>query len=77
MINVIKKFRSLFIILGIAITFVFPKVSYAYPVFAQQAYANPREATGRIVCANCHRKFDSGYDSTLLETYRILKRKNI
>jgi len=54
MINVIKKFRSLFIILGIAITFVFPKVSYAYPVFAQQAYANPREATGRIVCANCH-----------------------
>merc|ERR1711990_1330659 len=31
-----------------------PKVSYAYPVFAQQAYENPREATGRIVCANCH-----------------------
>ena len=26
----------------------------AYPVFAQQNYANPREATGRIVCANCH-----------------------
>jgi apocytochrome f len=33
---------------------VFPKVSYAYPVFAQNAYENPREATGRIVCANCH-----------------------
>jgi apocytochrome f len=32
----------------------FPKVSYAYPVFAQNAYQNPREATGRIVCANCH-----------------------
>jgi apocytochrome f len=31
-----------------------PKVSYAYPVFAQNAYQNPREATGRIVCANCH-----------------------
>jgi len=30
-----------------------------------------------IVCANCHRKFDSGDDSTLLETYRILKQKNI
>jgi apocytochrome f len=29
-------------------------VSYAYPVFAQNAYQNPREATGRIVCANCH-----------------------
>jgi apocytochrome f len=33
---------------------VFPKTSYAYPVFAQNAYENPREATGRIVCANCH-----------------------
>nr|UVH68562.1 cytochrome f [Corydalis casimiriana subsp. brachycarpa] len=28
--------------------------SYAYPIFAQQGYENPREATGRIVCANCH-----------------------
>lgn len=26
----------------------------AYPIFAQQGYENPREATGRIVCANCH-----------------------
>jgi apocytochrome f len=26
----------------------------AYPIFAQQAYENPREATGKIVCANCH-----------------------
>jgi apocytochrome f len=26
----------------------------AYPVFAQQNYPQPREATGRIVCANCH-----------------------
>jgi len=26
----------------------------AYPVFAQQNYENPREANGRIVCANCH-----------------------
>ena len=26
----------------------------AYPVYAQGAYENPREATGRIVCANCH-----------------------
>jgi len=30
-----------------------------------------------IVCANCHRKFDSGDESTLLETYGILKQKNI
>lgn len=28
--------------------------SLAYPVYAQQGYENPREATGRIVCANCH-----------------------
>jgi len=26
----------------------------AYPIYAQQNYENPREATGRIVCANCH-----------------------
>ena len=28
--------------------------SWAYPFWAQQNYANPREATGKIVCANCH-----------------------
>jgi apocytochrome f len=44
----------MFLFLAIAGTLFFPKVSYAYPVFAQQAYENPREATGRIVCANCH-----------------------
>jgi len=49
-----NKFRSVFLILGIMGSVLFPKVSYAYPVFAQQAYQNPREATGRIVCANCH-----------------------
>jgi apocytochrome f len=27
---------------------------FAYPIFAQQNYKNPREANGRIVCANCH-----------------------
>lgn len=26
----------------------------AYPLYAQQLYKNPREANGRIVCANCH-----------------------
>ncbi|CAN1200871.1 Cytochrome f [Linum perenne] len=29
-------------------------ISNAYPIFAQKSYENPREATGRIVCANCH-----------------------
>ena len=54
MIQSIKKFKSVFVILGIVGTVFLPKVSYAYPVFAQNAYQNPREATGRIVCANCH-----------------------
>ena len=54
MLETIKKFKSVFLILGILGTMVSPKVSYAYPVFAQNAYQNPREATGRIVCANCH-----------------------
>jgi apocytochrome f len=34
--------------------FIFPSVSFAFPIYAQQAYQNPREANGRIVCANCH-----------------------
>jgi apocytochrome f len=46
--------RIFLITLGILISLIFPKASYAYPVFAQQAYESPREATGRIVCANCH-----------------------
>tara|TARA_B100000475_G_scaffold156415_1_gene117235 strand:- start:723 stop:1655 length:933 start_codon:yes stop_codon:yes gene_type:complete len=50
----LNNLRSLFLVLGIISTTVFPKVSYAYPVFAQNAYESPREATGRIVCANCH-----------------------
>jgi len=31
-----------------------PSTSWAYPFWAQQNYENPREATGKIVCANCH-----------------------
>ena len=54
MVQIVKKFKSVFVILGIVGTIFLPKVSYAYPVFAQNAYQNPREATGRIVCANCH-----------------------
>nr|YP_009019351.1 cytochrome f [Auxenochlorella protothecoides]AGL10884.1 cytochrome f [Auxenochlorella protothecoides] len=36
------------------ITFLVSAPSNAYPIFAQQNYNNPREANGRIVCANCH-----------------------
>lgn len=50
----VNLIKSAFLILGMASALIFPKVSYAYPVFAQQAYESPREATGRIVCANCH-----------------------
>ena len=35
-------------------SFFLSSSSHAYPIFAQQNYENPREANGRIVCANCH-----------------------
>jgi apocytochrome f len=41
-------------LLVVASTFFLSSASDAYPIFAQQNYANPREANGRIVCANCH-----------------------
>ena len=34
--------------------FLLPENAFAFPIYAQQAYENPREANGRIVCANCH-----------------------
>jgi len=47
-----KKINSLLLILCLVLGS--PVSSEAYPIFAQQGYENPREATGRIVCANCH-----------------------
>lgn len=38
----------------VASTLLASQPVHAYPIFAQQNYENPREATGRIVCANCH-----------------------
>lgn len=51
-----KFFKSLLFTLTIAISlFGFCiENSYAYPVFAQQGYANPRAANGKLACANCH-----------------------
>jgi apocytochrome f len=51
-----KFFKSLLFTLTIAISFFGFSVenSYAYPVFAQQNYANPRAANGKLACANCH-----------------------
>merc|ERR1712086_416944 len=54
MLQNIKKFKSVFISVSLCGSLLFPQMANAYPVFAQQAYDNPREATGRIVCANCH-----------------------
>jgi len=51
----ILKFRTQFLALlcsGFILNFSLE--SLAYPLYAQQGYENPREATGRIVCANCH-----------------------
>ena len=45
-------FISLFAVFN-TLVFCMPNAE-AYPVFAQQAYANPRAANGRIACANCH-----------------------
>jgi apocytochrome f len=51
-----KFFKSLLFTLTIAVSFFGFSVenSYAYPVFAQQGYANPRAANGKLACANCH-----------------------
>lgn len=42
------------LILLLTSNLVLPQTAAAFPYYAQQAYENPREATGRIVCANCH-----------------------
>ncbi|EDX87435.1 Apocytochrome F, C-terminal domain family protein [Synechococcus sp. PCC 7335] len=40
-----------------------PQSAAAYPFWAQENYDSPREATGKIVCANCH----LGEKKTVLE----------
>lgn len=54
-----KKIRKIFdflLIIGIVSPqlFLSSNPANAFPIYAQQAYTNPREANGRIVCANCH-----------------------
>ena len=51
--------RAVILVFCVLLNFSFfssfqPERAEAYPIFAQQNYANPREANGRIVCANCH-----------------------
>lgn len=56
--NACKWSRELIIlsfsILTIVSSLIWPTFANAYPIYAQQNYESPREATGRIVCANCH-----------------------
>jgi len=51
-----KFFKSLLFTLTIAISLFGFCIdnSFAYPVFAQQGYSNPRAANGKLACANCH-----------------------
>lgn len=50
-----KKIQTFLLFSLFAIAFAFlPQTAFAFPIYAQQAYENPREANGRIVCANCH-----------------------
>jgi len=51
-----KKIKQvLYSILCISsLSLIYTLNTYAFPIYAQQGYENPREATGRIVCANCH-----------------------
>lgn len=51
------------IILLLSSSWAMPQSAAAYPFWAQENYESPREATGRIVCANCH----LGEKNTILE----------
>nr|YP_001293562.1 cytochrome f [Rhodomonas salina]A6MVY3.1 RecName: Full=Cytochrome f; Flags: Precursor [Rhodomonas salina]ABO70754.1 cytochrome f [Rhodomonas salina] len=52
--NLIKTLQAIVVSVALLAPLVLPSAVNAFPVYAQQAYENPREATGRIVCANCH-----------------------
>lgn len=54
LLNLSKSLTQGILSLSLVSTVLIPSFSSAFPIFAQQAYENPREATGRIVCANCH-----------------------
>nr|YP_010198214.1 apocytochrome f [Gracilaria ornata]UAD86630.1 apocytochrome f [Gracilaria ornata] len=48
------KLALLIFVSTINLLIIQPIKTPAFPIYAQQGYDNPREATGRIVCANCH-----------------------
>lgn len=47
-----RSLLGLGLLITVLITAATP--SWAYPFYAQQNYDSPREATGKLVCANCH-----------------------
>ena len=49
-----KTFSFIFFTYLFSVFSCFSQNANAFPIYAQQAYQNPREANGRIVCANCH-----------------------
>lgn len=50
----LSKIFSICLVISFVFNFALTSNANAYPIFAQQNYNNPREANGRIVCANCH-----------------------
>lgn len=49
-----KEFLSKFTLSSLFLLLFSSNTANAFPIYAQQAYTSPREANGRIVCANCH-----------------------
>ena len=49
-----KLLNHVFLLIAVFCLVTYPNLASAYPFWAQQNYESPREATGKIVCANCH-----------------------
>ena len=52
--NFQNKLNQFILITIVFFNLIWISSAQAFPIFAQQNYSNPREANGRIVCANCH-----------------------
>lgn len=50
----LKKIKPLIASFALFSALFISESANAFPIYAQQAYSNPREANGRIACANCH-----------------------
>jgi apocytochrome f len=49
-----KNYFVFSVFFSFVLSFVITMPANAFPVYAQQKFETPREANGRIVCANCH-----------------------